>query len=40
MWTYFHECQNQNFLRGFIFADSQIAVILRGLIFAVDKTCI
>ena len=33
-------CQNQNFLRGFIFADGQISVISRGLIFAVDKICI
>ena len=39
-WTYFHGYQNQNFLRGFIFADVHISVISRGLIFAVDKICI
>ena len=33
-------CQNQKFFRGFIFADGQISVISRGLIFAVDKICI
>ena len=36
-WNYFRGCQNQNFSSGFIFADSQISVISRGLIFAVDK---
>ena len=30
VWTYFHACQKQNFLRGFIFADGQISVISRG----------
>ena len=36
-WNYFRRCQNQNFSSGFIFADGQISVISRGLIFAVDK---
>ena len=39
-WTCFRRCQNQNFLHGFIFADGQISVISRGLIFAVNKICI
>ena len=40
VWTSFRECQNQSFLRGFIFADGQISVVSQGLIFAVDKICI
>ena len=37
---FFHGCQNQHFLGGFIFADGQISVIWRGLVFAVGKICI